>query len=302
VKPATRHYYEEVVARAVSEIRAALDQALDLTELSRRAALAPLHFHRIFRGLLGETPSALHRRLRLERAANELAVRDAAVTQIAFAAGYETHESFTRAFREAFGVSPTAFRESAQDPPTSWTIASRISLPSSSGIHFMSAVDQPLHLRGGKNPASVTVEELPAKRVLAVAHRGPYSAISEAFAVLDRLATPLLSLPGLEMVAIHHDDPEATPASELRADAGLVVPFEAPAPDGLHEVIIPAGRYAKLIHTGTYETLGDAWSQLMGSWLGDSPYRIGNGPSYEQYLDMHDVKTALYLPVERERA
>lgn len=144
---------------------------------------------------------------------------------------------------------------------------------------------------------SVTIESLPARRVLAVAHRGPYDTIGEAFAKLDRLATPLFSLPGLEMVAIHHDDPDATPAADLRADAGLVVPLDVAVPDGLHEVLIPAGRYAKLVHSGPYETLGAAWREL--GRLEDG-YRAAAGPAFEQYLDMHEVKTALYLPVEEE--
>jgi AraC family transcriptional regulator len=151
---------------------------------------------------------------------------------------------------------------------------------------------------------TVTVEQLPAKRVLAVAHRGPYGAISDAFEALDRIVRPstLLSLPDLEMVAIHHDDPEATPSAELRASAGLVVPFDAAAPDGLHEVIIPAGLYAHVMHVGPYETLGDTWSQL-GGWLGSSSYRAGTGVSYERYLNTpmdaapHELNTVLYLPI-----
>ena len=42
---------------------------LDLDELASEAALSPFHFHRVFRGMTGETPLELHRRLRLERAA-----------------------------------------------------------------------------------------------------------------------------------------------------------------------------------------------------------------------------------------
>ncbi len=305
MKPTTRSYYEEAVARAVAEIRASLDDALELEGLARRAALAPLHFHRIFRGLAGETPLALHRRLRLERAATALASRDAAVTRIAFEAGYETHESFTRAFREAFGASPTEFREAASSPATPWTTASRASLPSPSGIHYASPVDELVHLRGRDETVAVTMHRLPEQRVVAVAHRGPYSAISEAFAELDRLVRPstLLSLPGLQLVAIHHDDPEAKSPAELRADAGLVVPADAVAPPGLDEVLIPAGLYARAVHLGPYETLGDTWSRLMGGWLGTSDYRVGHGPSYERYVNMpmdvapSELETELYVPI-----
>jgi len=61
--------YEEAVSRAVSYVASQLDEALDLVRLARGAALSPFHFHRVFRGMVGETPLELHRGLRMERAA-----------------------------------------------------------------------------------------------------------------------------------------------------------------------------------------------------------------------------------------
>jgi AraC family transcriptional regulator len=69
MKPITRSFYEMAVQKAVELVVANLDQALDLGALAREAALSPFHFHRVFRGLTGETPLELHRRLRMERAA-----------------------------------------------------------------------------------------------------------------------------------------------------------------------------------------------------------------------------------------
>jgi AraC family transcriptional regulator len=103
MKPDTRSFYELAVEKAIQRVIADLDRALDLQALARVAALSPFHFHRVFRGMVGETPLELHRRLRLERAAHALLFEDRPVTEIAFAAGYETHESFTRAFRSHYG-------------------------------------------------------------------------------------------------------------------------------------------------------------------------------------------------------
>ena len=111
-----RSDYADRVAHAVRDISAGLDRALDLRSLAKTAALSPLHFHRIFRGLVGETPLELHRRLRLERAAWCLLEGEAPVTQIAFDAGYETHESFTRAFRASYDASPSEFRAAISSP------------------------------------------------------------------------------------------------------------------------------------------------------------------------------------------
>lgn len=70
MKSETRSFYHQAVRRTVERIIAGLDEALDLELLARAAALSPFHFHRVFRGMIGETPLELHRRLRLERAAH----------------------------------------------------------------------------------------------------------------------------------------------------------------------------------------------------------------------------------------
>src|SRR5690606_28686667 len=187
VKTETRSYYEAAVERAVARIVRSLDEALDLSVLAREAALSTFHFQRVFRGMLGETPIEMHRRLRLERAAAQLIEQDLAVTTIAFAAGYETHEGFTRAFRQAYGGSPSSFRQPASGLGIGCSRPPAIQLAAPSGVHYRS---QHLTIRfaGGESAMDVTIEDMPELRVAAVRHLGPYSRISEAFARLGALA------------------------------------------------------------------------------------------------------------------
>ncbi|MBM4204820.1 MAG: helix-turn-helix transcriptional regulator [Gammaproteobacteria bacterium] len=77
-------FYQSVIESTVSTIRRSLDRALDLGELAGQAGLSPFHFHRMFRGLTGETPLELHRRLRMERAASNLLTSEEPIIQIAF--------------------------------------------------------------------------------------------------------------------------------------------------------------------------------------------------------------------------
>lgn len=69
MKPETRSFYEQAVQRTIDVVVANLDEALDLETLASAAAMSPFHFHRMFRGMVGETPLELARRLRMERAA-----------------------------------------------------------------------------------------------------------------------------------------------------------------------------------------------------------------------------------------
>lgn len=300
----TRSFYEAAVRRALARVVDDLDDALDLDALARSAALSPLHFHRVFRGMVGETPLELHRRLRLERAAARLAGTDAPVTEIAFHAGYETHESFTRAFRARYGASPSALREAARAAASGSGRPPSLQLAAPSGIHFATLAEARLPRLFGE-PMDVDVVSLPPVRLATVAHRGPYPAISQAFQRLGAIAGPAgLFRPGARMIALYHDDPETTPVADLRSDAALSVPADATIPERLVEVQIPAGRWARTTHVGPYTALGDAWARLMGDWLPKSGQRVGAAPAYEEYLNdpsttaPADLRTDLYVSLE----
>src|SRR5262249_26256763 len=107
MKASTEQDYRERIVRTLVYIQGRLDEELELAELAGVAAFSPFHFHRIFRGLVGESVKEYVRRLRLERAARCLKQESRPVTEIALQAGFETHESFTRAFTAMFGESPS---------------------------------------------------------------------------------------------------------------------------------------------------------------------------------------------------
>lgn len=131
MKPKTQSFYQAAVTRAVQRIVETPDDALDLDALAKEAALSSYHFHRIFRGMLGETPLGMHRRLRLERAAARLLDTDEPVTTIAFEAGYETHESFTRPWRPPMQVPCALAWTPALSPPLPFGSAHSLPLPGS---------------------------------------------------------------------------------------------------------------------------------------------------------------------------
>lgn len=295
MKPETRSFYARIVQRIITRLAMHLDDAPALDALANEACLSPFHFHRVFRGMVGETPLELVRRLRLERAAWQLATTDRGITAIAFDAGYETHEAFTRAFRSCYDDSPSSFRD--RKHPFSGPV---IALAARSGVHF-APHGAPLTFipvdTGGRN-MNVEITSYPELRVGTVHHVGPYNRISEAFSKLGEIAGPagLYADPAATMVALYHDDPESTPAAQLRSDAGLVVSDHTALPPSLDEARIPAGRYARTVHKGPYTELGDVWARFLGEWLPASGHRLGDGASYELYLNNpHGIPSSEYL-------
>jgi AraC family transcriptional regulator len=109
-----------------------LDQERDAGGLARQAIRSRTQFFRVFRALIEETPLAMRRRLLLERAAWQLSRTQLSVTEIGLNAGYGSLEAFTRAFRKAFGVSPSLYRRMG----ATWT-----HLHTTNGIHHVSGAN-----------------------------------------------------------------------------------------------------------------------------------------------------------------
>jgi len=87
---------------------------LPLERVAADAGLTPFHFLRLFRNVLGVTPHQYLVRARLRRAARLLADDAQAITDIAFAVGFNDLSNFVRTFRRAAGVSPRAFRKASR--------------------------------------------------------------------------------------------------------------------------------------------------------------------------------------------
>ena len=100
MKTSTKDSYIERIDRVVGHLNKQLKATPSLQDLAHIAAISPFHFHRVYRAITGETPHGTVRRLRLARAAVMLRTSDKSVTDIAFDVGYESSQSFSKAFRE----------------------------------------------------------------------------------------------------------------------------------------------------------------------------------------------------------
>ncbi len=277
----TTESYQERINRVLTHLEERLEDPLELDELAAVAHFSPYHFHRIFRGMVGESVKEHIRRLRLERAAQRLRDTTDPVTDIAFGAGYETHESFTRAFRAMFGESPSGFRENRRELRRGSLIQS---LPGP--------------------PLPVRLERFSPTRVVFVRHVGPYDQVGAAWQRLFAWAgrRGLLG-PSTEMLGVVHDDPEITPPDRLRYDAALVA-GERVRPEGevgMQE--LPACEYAVASHHGPYQTLYLTYARLCGQWLPTSGREARTAPGLEIYRNSpytsrpDDLVTDIFIPL-----
>jgi AraC-like DNA-binding protein len=110
LKRSTRIETLQRIERARGFIHASAGRAISLEEVAGEAALSRFHLSRSFAEVFGLPPLAYHRRLRLDAAARLLKADAASATEIADQLGYASLSAFTRAFRQQFGVPPSAAR------------------------------------------------------------------------------------------------------------------------------------------------------------------------------------------------
>lgn len=97
-------------------IETALDTDLDLGRVARHFGLSPFALARQFAAATGWPVMRYVRARRLSRAAQALRGGCPDILEVALAAGYSSHEAFTRAFCELFGMPPSQLRGQAHDP------------------------------------------------------------------------------------------------------------------------------------------------------------------------------------------
>ncbi|MEN6426382.1 MAG: AraC family transcriptional regulator, partial [Phycisphaerales bacterium] len=287
--------YTERMLSVLVFIQKNLDEELSLEEYAKVAHFSPYHFHRIFRGMVGESLHEHIRRLRLERAATRLKHTKRTIIEIALEAGYDTHEAFTRAFRTLCGCSPSHYRRDR-----SATLATR------AGVHYQEdGSSQHLRLPMGGRPMEVRIEHLEPLRVAFVRHVGPYDQVGTAW---ERLCTQLgkdgLLGPKARFIGISYDDPDVTPSERIRYDACITVDDGFAARDDVGVQTIGGGEYAVTTHVGPYNLLSRTYAKLLGQWLPRSGRELRSEPSLEFYLnapestDPEDLITDIYAPLE----
>lgn len=297
MKSQTQQTYRERLLKVLVYIQSHLDEAMTLEELARVAYFSPYHFHRIFRGMVGESVMEHLRRLRLERAAHRLKFSDQPVTRIAFEAGYETHEAFTRAFHALFGESPSQFRKTHKAIPYP-AAPSRIHYDPDAKVDDLGPRVQ------ADTALEVRVETLKPMRLAFMRHVGPYAEVGTTWMrFLTWAGMKGLMGPQPILLGVVHDDPEVTPPEKVRYDACLVVDGRFRAEGDVGEQQIEGGVYAVATHRGPYDRLGETYLRLCGEWLPAAGYETRSAPCFERYRNSprdtpaQDLLTDIHLPL-----
>lgn len=265
-RSATQRSYGQRIEKVVAHLGERLDQPLTLEALAAVGHFSPYHFHRIYRGTMGETVADTLRRMRLHRAAVELLYGTRTLAAIARLCGYGSTAAFNRAFALAHGCPPGEFRRRR-------------------------GADAILAPRPTPDPIEdasmyrVDITQREPVVVAALPYRGPYHAIGTTFERLGAWAGSR-GLAQNRSFGLYYDDPESVPEDELKSDACIEIPGTfALENGGPQRLDIAGGRYAVLVHTGPYAELERPYRWLYGEWLPNSGEEAADAPVVEEYLN-----------------
>jgi len=104
------------IKEALEYIDNNLDENMNLETIAKRFHFSPYYFHRMFFAIVGKNIAAHIRDRRLMLACVQLASSNRSVLEIGLESGYGSAQSFSRAFKEAFGLPPVEYRRQACVP------------------------------------------------------------------------------------------------------------------------------------------------------------------------------------------
>jgi len=266
-----------------------LDDVLVLERLSEVAHFSPFHFHRQFSSYCGVPVGRYIQLMRLKRASHRLAFNPLEkIIDIALDAGFQNPESFSRAFKQVFALTPGQFRKK----PAWVDWHQRIPETKRNRTQIM-------------NVKIINFSETP---VAMLTHRGQVERLNETATrfIEWRKTTGLSPVATSLTYGIAPHDPVTTKAEDFCFYfCGTVkAPISEDNPFGVINGVIPAGRCVVLRHNGSHDSLGESARYLYRDWLPASGEETGDFPLYFHYFNFvhevaaHELVTDIYLPLK----
>ncbi len=274
--------YLKHVQAGIDYIEAHLDFDIAIPQVAGAAGISAWHFQRIFKALTNETLKTYIRSRRFANSLDKLLATDARIIDIALSAGFESQESFTRAFKKAFAMTPNAYRKLGHKS---------LFLKK---VQFNAEYLQHIHQNISLQPEIYTQKHL----LLVGLKTGFYSVDSEKNNIAEKLP-PLWDaflkrmveitnvVPGMCYGVVRQTQPNT---EQLEYCAAVEVDARVTLPEQMVRIEIPAATYAKFRHQGAVKNINNTVNYIYSSWLLQSGLRHTYGADLEFYgTDYHPV-------------
>ncbi len=281
---------------ALAYIEEHLTEEIDYIEISKIAYCSEYHFKRVFSFLSGVSLSEYIRRRKLTLAALDLKAKNFNIIDIAVKYGYNSADSFTRAFHSMHGVLPSEARNENTQIKAYPRMTFQLSIKGGCEMNYRVVEKETFKLVGfkkrvpiifeGVNPEIAKMAELltpeVAKYLKALSNVEPTGIISASTNFSEGRMEEKGELDHYIGVATSSD--ETAEFDVLKIDAGSWVVFEAIGP-------FP-------------ETLQNVWGRIYSEWFPSSGYEAVEGPEilWNESPDTGNpnYRSEIWIPVKKK--
>ncbi|MEO7326697.1 MAG: AraC family transcriptional regulator [Dokdonella sp.] len=245
-----------------------------LADIARIAGVSPFHLARLFQTATGWSVVRYLRARRLTEAARLLAGGAPDILDLALNSGYASHEAFTRAFREQFGVTPDDLRQrgSVADVALVEPLRSADEQPVALETPRIERSTTQLIAGLGRRYNGATTQGIPAQwQRLVLSLNGFSSAGKTAFGVF-----------------CNSDDEgsfEYIAGYDVSSFSGLNASWST--------IRLPERNYAVATHRGHISSIRRTWQTFTEHWLPQSGLEVADAPDFERYSANFDDSTGM---------
>lgn len=277
---------------AMNYIEANLAGEIDYQKAARLACCSEYHFKRMFSFLAGFTLSEYIRRRRLTLAALEIRNRNIKVIDLAIKYGYDSPDSFTRAFQALHGVTPTAARKSDSSLKAFPPMTFQLIITGGNVMDYRIVDKEAFQIAGLKKQITLMYEGINPQ--------------------MDAMWTKLTENDFIELKQLANVEPQgilcvSANFTEDRAEGTLLDQYIGVAttkqvPARWQILPVAAGTWAVFTAMGEFPNVLQAvWARIYSEWFPTSGYELTGGPEilWNESKDTSrpDYKSEIWIPV-----
>lgn len=264
-----------LVGKALWYIESHFAEELSLADIAAMGKVSRFHMSRVFGLATGWSVMRYVRARRLTEAARALSLGAPNILSLALDAGYGSHEAFTRAFRDQFGVTPEAVRQ--RGDLDNLELVEPIKMTENGTV----ALEEPRREAG------------PALLIAGLRVRYSNETIAGIPMQWQRFGPLIGTIPGQIGGVAYGVCCEFDKSGQFDYVTGVAVAsLTGLAPD-LSGVRIPPRHYLVFRHPGHVSGIPATWQAIMAHWLPKSGVHMANAPNFERYADDFDANTGL---------
>ena len=262
-----------------------LEDSITLADLAPVSGVSRYHLSRAFLTATGYSVMRYVRGRRLSKAAKMLAAGAPDILTVALMTGYGSHEAFTRAFCEQFGITPEALR--SHGGLATLQLVESINMTEAKLVDLM-----PPRFENGK---AMTITGLCERYTCDTIHGIP--------SLWQRFGPYIGNLTGQVGELAYGVCCPSDESQPFEYIAGVEVSSIADLPSGFRHIQIAPQRYAVFTHEGHVSGIRNTCYTIWNQWLPESDFEQVEAPDFERYDERFDPQTGngvveIWLPVK----